>query len=128
MLNFVIVAASWLEIGVGILFLLLPQLVTTLLFGAGENGTDPPLARFCGIALIALGIACLPKKSAAQSNSASCLLAFNFAATVLFTTVAVGVGATQHGILIWPAAILHAAITIALLLQMRTTPATAHTH
>lgn len=117
MLQFVIVAASWLEIVVGLLFLFVPGLANVLLFGARGDGIVVPLSRFTGIALVALGVACLPRKTVGQTNSAVGLLSFNCAAAVLFTVVALG--AMQHGILTWPAAILHAGITVAMFLRMR---------
>jgi hypothetical protein len=123
MLLFIVVAASWLEIVVGMLFVFAPQLPNLLLFGAKADGTAVPLSRFAGIALIALGIACLPRRTAPHSDSLPGLFVFNLAAAILFAAIAIA--AMQHGILTWPAAILHAVIAVALLLQMRSkTPLT----
>ena len=117
MLQFILVAASWLEIVVGLLFVFVPELPNILLFGAKADGMAVPLSRFAGIALIALGIACLPRRAAPHCDSLPGLFVFNLSAAILFSVVAVA--AMQHGILTWPAAILHAGIAVALLPQLR---------
>ena len=117
MLQLIVVAASWLEIVAGLLFVFVPELPNILLFGAKADGMAVPLSRFAGIALIALGIACLPRRAAPHRDSLPGLIVFNLSAAILFSVVAVA--AMQHGILTWPAAILHAGIAVALLPQLR---------
>ncbi len=65
----VVIAAAWLEIVVGILFITSPNMVWRLLFAAGPEGLGVPLGHFVGVALFALGIACLPSTSAQLSHS-----------------------------------------------------------
>src|SRR5215472_2265924 len=66
----VVSAAAWLEIIVGALFLTVPDVLCLLLFGAKPEAIGMPLGRFAGIALLALGIACLPSRDAASPRNA----------------------------------------------------------
>jgi len=119
-LRYVAIGASWLEIVVGALFLATPYLPCVLAFGAKPDSIGVAVARFAGIALIGLGISCLPSRGASRRGSLVGLLGFNLGATVLFAWV--GIAAPQHGILSLPAAILHAVIAAALLPSIRTNP------
>jgi hypothetical protein len=110
----VVGASAWLEIVVGALFLTVPDVVCLILFGAKPEAIGIPLGRFAGIALLALGVACLPSRGAAsRRNVVSGLFAFNSGVAILFAWV--GVATALHGFLLWPAVILHAAIAGALL-------------
>jgi hypothetical protein len=107
-------AAAWLEIVVGAIFLTAPDVPCLLLFGARQAGVGMPPARFAGIALVALGICCLPSRDTRPDRSAVMgLLVFNVEATIFFAWV--GVATTQRGVLLWPVVILHAVIAVALL-------------
>lgn len=109
-----VMAAAWLEIVVGATILMVPDVACVLLLGAKAEGVAMPLARFAGIALVALGIACLPSTAAGSCRSAvQALFAFNLGVTVLLAWV--GVATTLRGFLLWPAVILHAVIAAALL-------------
>jgi len=110
----VVGGAAWLEIIVGALFLTVPDLLCLLLFGAKPEAVGMPLGRFAGIALLALGIACLPSRDAASPrNAVRGLFAFNGGVAVLFAWV--GVASALRGFLLWPAVILHTIIAGALL-------------
>ncbi len=78
-----------------------------------------PLARLAGLGILALGIACLPSSNTAPRRGVVSLLVFNVGVIILFTWV--GVVTTVHGVLLWPAVILHAAIASALVAQLRAT-------
>jgi len=81
---------------------------------AAPEAIGTPLRRFAGIALLALGIACLPSRDAASPHNAVLgLFAFNGGVAILFASV--GVGSALHGFLLWPAVILHTIIAGALL-------------
>src|SRR5262245_17067245 len=56
--------AAWVEIVVGISFLLVPHAQSQMIFGTTPEGIGVTWARFAGIALIGLGIACLPSNLA----------------------------------------------------------------
>jgi len=115
--SFVVMVAVWLEIAVGAILLMAPDVPCLLLFAAKPEGIGMPLARFAGVALIALGIACLPSSSAGSRGSAvRGLFAFNVGVVVLFTWM--GAATVNRGLLLWPAAILHAVIAAALMPQL----------
>ncbi len=111
--NYFVKAAAWLEIGVGLVLIVSPNPVSLLLFAAPLEGPGMPVARFAGIGLLALGSACLTAIAAGSTRSAVWgLYIFNAAATILFAGV--GLARTPHGVLLWPAAIVHAAIAVGL--------------
>ena len=118
MQRYVVKAAAWLEIVVGAIFVTVPDIPCLLVFGAKPESIGRPLAHWVGVALIALGIACLPSKSAVSNQNAVLgLFVFNVGATILFAWVGV---VTIHGSALWPVVILHAVITVALLRQLVT--------
>jgi hypothetical protein len=111
--KYLVKAAAWLEIIVGIALIVFPNLASTLLFAAALEGPGVPVARFAGIGLISLGCACLSATAAGSPRGAEWgLLIFNVAAAILF--VWVGLATTLHGLLLWPAAILHAGLAAGL--------------
>ena len=112
--RFVVTAAAWLEIVVGALFLTVPDVPCLLLFGAKPEAIGMTVGRFAGIALAALGIACLPSTDAGSRRSVVLgLFAFNVGVAILFAWV--GVATALHGFLLWPMVILHTIIAAALL-------------
>ena len=113
----IVTAASFLEIVVGALFLTVPNILCLLLFAAKPEAVGVPLARFVGVALLALGIGCLPSKSAGSRRNVVGLLVFNVGVTVLFAWVGITM---PHGFLLWPVVILHTVIGVALVLNLLT--------
>jgi hypothetical protein len=116
--KYVVIVAAWLEIVVGALgalILLASDVSAMLLSGAKPEGIGISIARFAGIALIALGIAFLPARAGLRPNSLLGLFVFNVGAAILFAWVAV---TTQHGPLTWPGAIRHAGIAVLLTPQL----------
>jgi hypothetical protein len=119
MKTLIVMAASLLEIVVGITFIVVPDLPYRLLFAATPESLAILIARFAGIGLLALGIACLPsKRSEASRGAVQGLLVFNVGATIFCAWVAVAT--LYRGILLWPAVVLHAVIAAALLPQFLT--------
>jgi len=117
--RYIVMAAAWLEIVVGAIFITVPGVPCMLLFGARPEGMGVPLAHWVGVGLFALGIACLPSKLAGSYRSAVLgLLVFNAGVTVLLAWV--GIVSTVHGFMLWPVTILHTFITAALLPQVLT--------
>jgi hypothetical protein len=109
----VLMIAAWFEILVGGSFFLVPEAQTQLLFGATLDGTGVLFARFSGIALIALGTACLPSKHSATNHVAvRVLLIFNIAVAIYFAWIALAT--TFRGVMLWPVVIMHALIAISL--------------
>lgn len=117
--RYVVIAAAWLEIIVGACFVVVPDLPCVLLFATKPEGVGVPVARFAGFGLLALGIACLPSTATVSRRGVVGLCVFNVGVTILFVWVAVVT--TFHGLLLWPVAILHAVIAIALVSQLLTT-------
>jgi len=88
-----------------------------LLFAATPEGVGIVGTRLAGIALVALGIACLPS-AIAESRRGAVLGLFIFNAGTAILLVWVGVATPLHGLLLWPGAGLHAIIAAALLPQL----------
>lgn len=109
--------AAWVEILVGVSFLLVPNAQSQMIFGATPEGIGDIWARFAGVALIGLGISCLPSNLAGTRQGVRGLLIFNIGATIFFAWVAVAT--TFRGVILWPVVILHAVLTIALALSLR---------
>ena len=116
--RYIVKTAACLEIVVGAIFITVPNIPCALLFGANPENIGTPLARWVGISLFALGIACLPSK-AGESHRKAVLGLFMFNAGVAILFAWVGAVATVHGFLLWPAVILHAGIALALLPQLK---------
>jgi hypothetical protein len=110
----VVRAAAWLEIVVGLIFVTLPDIPCTLLFDAKPDGIGRPLARWIGIVLFALGIACVPW-DAAELRYSTVLGLFVFNAGLAILLVWVGISPAVHGFLLWPVVILHSLISVGLL-------------
>jgi len=112
--------AAVVEVGTGLVLMIDPAIVVTLLLGAEVSGTGIPLGRCFGIALLALGVACWPSRQGAERSSPAfqAMLTYN----VLIALYLAYVGTLGHlrGLLLWPGAALHAVVA---LLLLRTQPA-----
>jgi hypothetical protein len=117
--KFVVMAAAWLEIVVGAVFLTVPDFPCRLLFAATPEGVGIILARFAGVGLFALGIACLPSMVTGPRRGAVFgLFVFNFGVAILFAWA--GIATAFRGVMLWPVVVLHAAIAVALMRQLLT--------
>jgi hypothetical protein len=92
------------EVATGSALLVAPSLVGQLLLGDQLAGVATPVARVAGVALIALGISCWP---------ATPLLGM-FAYSSLITLYLAYIGFAEEflGVLLWPAVVLHAILSI----------------
>lgn len=97
------------EIATGLGLLLVPSLVGQLLLGAELTGMAVIIARVAGVALLGLGIACWPGPPK--------LGMLTYGAGVTFYLAYLGFIGEASGLLLWPAVILHAILTVALLLK-----------
>jgi hypothetical protein len=95
------------EIATGLALLIVPALVGRWLFGTELAGVAIPVARVLGIALIALGVGCLPGRSALCG-----MLTYNLLGTVYFAYLAIN--GMWAGPVLWPVVGLHAVFTILL--------------
>jgi hypothetical protein len=91
-----------------------PAIVVRLLFGAEISGASMPLGRVAGAALLALGVACWLARDDGQSRTARglvvAMLTYNIVATTVLAFAGIGLG--LHGVALWPAVVLHAAMAV----------------
>jgi hypothetical protein len=91
------------ELATGVALMAVPSLVGRLLLGAELACVAIPVARVFGIALIALGVACWPGRTALCG-----MLTYNALATLYLAYV--GLDGQWVGRLLWPAVVLHAVL------------------
>jgi hypothetical protein len=109
-----LVVAAVGEATTGLALLIAPTLMGRLLLGADPSGVGTSVAQVAGIALIGLGIACWPGPPICG------MLVYSTGVMLLLGWF--GLTATTAGILLWPAVILHAALSVALALAWRPKP------
>jgi hypothetical protein len=100
----VLVVAAVSEAATGVALLFVPSLVGRLLLGEELTGVAMPVARVLGIALIALGVACWPGRTALFG-----MLTYSAAVTLYLGYV--GFAGRFGGTLLWPVVVLHAILT-----------------
>ena len=122
MKRFLILTAI-IEAATGLALIALPAIVVRLLLGAEIFGASIPLSRVAGAALLALGVACWLARDDTQSRVARglvvAMLIYNIAATAVLAFAGTGLG--LHGIVLWPAVVLHAAMAIWCIVCLRRT-------
>ncbi len=114
----VVAFSALVETGASLGLLALPALVVELLLGTKPSPAAVPVVRVAGILMLALGVAAWPARPPAPSASAfRGLLLYN----ALFAAYFAFLGAVRHvgGPLLWPAVVVHAAITLLLLWTSR---------
>jgi hypothetical protein len=94
----------------GAALVIVPSLVGRLLLGGELTGVAIPVARVTGIALVALGVACFSAGEADQGLTG--MLTYSLLATLYLFYL--GLGGEWVGSLLWPAAAIHAALTVLL--------------
>ena len=115
----VLAFSSVAEIATGLALMIDPALVVRLLMGNREALEEMSVARFLGITLFALGIACWPSEQRSKSDTAAFrgMLTYNTAVAVflayLFIVDRIG------GVLLWPGVILHAVVAIIMIWAWR---------
>ena len=107
MKNRLLALAASAEAATGLALLVVPSLVGQLLLGAEGAGVAIPVARVLGIALIALGVACWPGRTALCGM-------LTYSAAVTLYLLYLGVRGKWVGPLLWPAVVLHAVLTLLL--------------
>lgn len=102
--------AAAIEAVTGLVMILFPQGLIRLLLGTDVMGISIVIGRVAGIALLSLGIGCWMGRQAVDSGWALvAMLIYNSLVTIYLTLI--GFGTVFVGILLWPAAVLHAALT-----------------
>ena len=103
----ILTVAALLEGATGMGLLIVPSLVGRLLFGEELTGIVIPVARVLGIALLALGVCCLP------GSTALCgMLTYSGLATLYLLYLAIR--GEWVGLLLWPVVALHGILTVLL--------------
>jgi len=103
----ILTVAAVLELATGMALVIVPSLIGRLLFGEEFTGIVMPVARVLGIALIALGVGCLP------GSTALCgMLTYSGLATLYLLSVAIR--GEWVGPLLWPVVVLHGILTVLL--------------
>ena len=105
---------AFIEAGTGLGLIALPALVVRLLLRNELLGAGIPLGRLAGVALLALGLACwlasFDTQSCATRGIVSAMALYNLGAVLVLG--AAGLQSQAVGIGLWPAVILHTAMTI----------------
>jgi hypothetical protein len=110
----VLLFSSAVEIATGLGFLIAPSLLLSLLLGMEGSTAVVMIARFFGIAVLSLGLACWPGAEN-QSHGAPplrAMLVYNVAAALYLAYLGAIDGVL--GPLLWPGAVLHAIVAVLL--------------
>ncbi|TFH48025.1 MAG: hypothetical protein E4H01_07135 [Lysobacterales bacterium] len=102
------------EVATGLALLTVPDMVVRLLLGAEISGASIPLGRVAGFALLALGVACSQSRGDTQSGAVKGMVAamLLYNAGVVAVLAFASLGAGLHGVALWPAVVLHAALAV----------------
>ena len=98
------------EATTGLALLVVPSLVGRLLFDAEIVGVGVIMSRLAGIALIGLGVACWPGSDTRQASHGM----VTYSVLAMLYLIYIGVGGEWVGLLLWPAVVLHAVLTLLL--------------
>src|SRR5438093_9775946 len=101
------------EAATGLGLMAVPSVVARLLLGSPlDTSAAVMLGRIAGAALLALGVACWLVRDDTQSRAARglvvAMLIYNIAATAVLAFAGIALG--LHGVALWPAVVLHAAM------------------
>lgn len=105
--------AAAVEAVTGLLLLIVPHLLAKLLLGVEATAVAVIIARIAGIALLSLGIGCwFGRQEASGGWALAAMLLYNVLVTLYLAWV--GLGAEFVGVLLWPAVVAHAILTVLL--------------
>jgi hypothetical protein len=112
------------EAATGLGLIAVPAMVVRLLLGAEISGASVFLGRVTGVALLALGVACWFASYEVQNRAArglaSAMLLYNVGVVLILG--AAGLRSRPVGIALWPAVILHAAMSVWCVVSLRSNP------
>jgi len=103
------------EAALGVVVFVAPGLAFALFFAVEPVASAVMMARIAGIALVGLGIACYPR---GPQPSPYGLLAYS--TLVMLYLIDLGIGGVA-GVLLWPAVVIHALLSAALIVAARRT-------
>ena len=117
------IVTAVLEVGTGLLLLLVPAVPLAALLGVEQAAPEALLvARIAGAALLAIGMASWLARngepSTAQSGLLTGILIYDGAAAALLAYAGSGMG--MVGLALWPAVVIHAALAVWCMLSLRT--------
>jgi hypothetical protein len=102
--------AAAIEAVTGLVMILFPHALIRLLLGADATGLNIVIGRVAGIALLSLGLGCwMGRQEEGRSPALTAMLTYNLLVTIYLAFV--GLSTEFVGVLLWPAAALHAALT-----------------
>jgi len=118
------------EVATGLALLVRPQLVVQLLLGAEPPEPGVIVSRVAGMALVGLGIACWPVWRPAQRLTGARVGMLAYSLLITAYLLALGLRRNWTGVLLWPAAVLHAVLSLLLLssIARHTSARAAHHH
>ena len=119
LLRKILAFAAVVEVGTGLVLMIDPVIVIALLLGAEASGAGSVLGRCFGIALLALGLACWPRRQRTESRSPAfwAMLAYN--ALIALYLAYLGTVGRFGGVLLWPGVALHAVVALLLVWAWR---------
>ena len=94
----------------GLIVIVWPSVCVHLLFAEEASGPGIGMSRLAGVALIGLGIACWPGKSAVQQLYGM----FAYSTLALLYLIHIGFRGIAVGVLLWPAVVAHAILSVLL--------------
>jgi hypothetical protein len=112
-MNRLLKLTALIEAATGFGLIVIPSVVVRLLLGSPlDTPAAVTLGRIAGAALLALGVACWLARDDTQSRTARglvvAMLMYNLVATAVLAFAGIGLG--LHGVVLWPAVVLHAAM------------------
>ena len=119
MLRKILYFAAFAEFATGLVLLVDPALVVTLLIGAPLTGAGVAAGRCFGAALLALGIACRPSRQHGDGNSRAAGAMFVYNALIALYLGYLGVVEHAAGVFLWPVVAVHAAVALMLVWSRR---------
>ena len=113
-MNKVLALAAAGEAATGLVLLVYPPIVARLLIGAEISGAGVVMSRIAGISLIALGLACWAGGYGGSRADRALwgMLTYSLLATLYMGYL--GIVGEFVGILLWPAIVVHAVLTLLL--------------
>jgi hypothetical protein len=119
------IVTAAIELGAGLALLCSPSATVVLLVGSGlDTSAAMTLGRVAGGALLALGVACWLARNDTESRTARglvvAMLTYNIVVTAVLAFAGIGLG--LHGVVLWPAVVLHAAMAIWCIVCLRCSP------
>ena len=105
--------AAAVEAVTGLLLIVVPHLLAKLLLGAEVTGVAVVIGRVAGIALLSIGVGCwFGRQEATGGWALAAMLLYNVLVTLYLALV--GLGTEFVGVLLWPAVVVHAVLTVLL--------------